>query len=240
MKAILVVAAMAVMAVQVRAQSIYPLPAETKADIGANYLAVIKYSDLSASTSTNTALVLSNFTVAAKTQVEVVLAKLVTAFDTGNTNFTGSCALTVGDGTDADLYLTSTELAGDGTEVWLKGGRSSWQTQTSLNAVTNVAPLYMTLTNEVALYMTLTNLTTGDAVTNVYQMATGSVSSVFTVCTNVSQVTAAVAASLAQSEGRKVYTAADTIDFTLTPNANEALSANTNGELWVYLRLHGP
>ena len=178
-----------------RGQSIYPLPAETKADIGANYLAVIKYSDLAASTSTNTALVLTNFAVAAKTQVEVVLAKLVTAFTTGNTNFTGSVALTVGDGTDADLFLTSTELASDGTEVWLKSGAREVQT--------------------------LALTTASVAATN----------GTFACVTNV---------SLSAVSGRKVYTAADTVDFTFTPNAEEALSANTNGEVWIYLKVITP
>jgi hypothetical protein len=60
--------------------------------------------------------------IAAKTSVECVGMLLDQAFDTANTNYTGSLALKVGDGSDDDLFLTSTELASDGTEVWVKYG----------------------------------------------------------------------------------------------------------------------
>lgn len=143
------------------ASSFRPLPEQERANIGATHVATVTYADLT-ETNTNTAQTLTNvFAVAAKEGVQLVAMQLVTAFDTGNTNYTGSVLVTVGDGTDTDLYLTSAELASDGTEVWLKYGTT----------------------------------------------------------------------------GRKVYTAADTIDFVFTPNSDEALSANTAGEVRFYFKV---
>ena len=88
---------------------------------GATHAMDIKYSDLAVSTSTNTALLISN-TIPVKTGVRFVGMVLKQAFDTANTNYTGSVNLVVGDGSDAHLFLTSTELASDGTEVFVKYG----------------------------------------------------------------------------------------------------------------------
>lgn len=100
----------------VLAGGLYPLPAENI--YGATHEFVVDYSDFS-ETSTNTAETLT-FTVATNDSVEFVTFILDTAFDTANTNYTGSLAVTVGDGTDADFFLTSTELASDGSEVYRK------------------------------------------------------------------------------------------------------------------------
>lgn len=107
-----------------QAATLTPLDAREAALMGATHVVRIAAEDMAASTSTNTALVLSNILVSAKEQLECVAMVLDKAFDTGNTNYTGSVALTVGDSTDADLYLTSTELASDGSEVFLKAGRA--------------------------------------------------------------------------------------------------------------------
>jgi hypothetical protein len=91
-----------------------------QARYGATRVYVVEHSDLT-ETNANTAQTLT-VSVPAKTLVQLVSMELETAFDTANTNYTGSLAVTVGDGTDADLYLTSTELASDGSEVWKKFG----------------------------------------------------------------------------------------------------------------------
>jgi hypothetical protein len=91
-----------------------------QARTGANRVYEMDHNDLT-TTTTNTAQTLT-VAVKAKQAVQFVFMELETAFDTANTNHTGSLAVTVGDGTDADLYLTSTELASDGTEVWKKFG----------------------------------------------------------------------------------------------------------------------
>jgi hypothetical protein len=135
-------------------------------------------------TTTNTAQTLT-VSVPAKAAVQFVMMELETAFDTGNTNYTGSLAVKVGDGTDDDLFLTSTELASDGTEVFKK-----------------YAP-----------------------VTTVTATATGPQS------TNMTVTVTSVAM------GEKVYTAADTLDFVFTPNANEAVADNTSGKVRFYFKV---
>jgi hypothetical protein len=175
-----------------QAASFRPLLEQEKAHLGATHEATITYADFT-QTNTNTAVTLTNvFPVLAKQGVELKAMQLVTAFDTANTNYTGSVAVTVGDGTDADLYLTSTELASDGTEVWVKLGRS-----------------------------------VQEATSGVVTQVVGGVTNAITVLTALTD----------DSTGRKVYTAADTVDFTFTPNAEEALDALTVGEVRFYFKI---
>ena len=90
---------------------------------GANRVYIVDYTDLTTST-TNTAQTLT-VSLPANTAAVLTMAVLDTAFDTANTNYTGSLAVTVGDGSDADLFLASMELASDGTEVWKKYGQAA-------------------------------------------------------------------------------------------------------------------
>ncbi len=152
-----------------------------QARTGATRVFVVEHSDLT-ETNANTAQTLT-VSVPAKAAVQFVMMELETAFDTANTNYTGSVAAIVGDGTDTDLYLTSTELASDGSEVFKKF------------PVTSVA----------------TAVTTIGATTN---------------------TTVTVSAL-----GQKVYTQADTIDFTFTPNSDEALVANSVGKVKFFLKV---
>ena len=144
-----------------------------QARTGATRVYTVDYSDLT-TTDTNTAQTLT-VSVPAKAAVELKSMELETAFDTSNTNYTGSLAVTVGDGTDADLYLTSTELASDGSEVFKKFGNTVWNSGSATNVTLSI--------------------------------------------------------------GQKVYTAADTIDFVFTPNAEEAVSANTSGKVKFYFNV---
>lgn len=169
---------------------------------GATHVLTVDYTDFATSTSSNTALELTNIVeFAAKTGVELVYAKLNAAFDTGDTNYTGSVLLTVGDSADADLFLASTELASDGTEVWFSYGRNS-----------NYAP---TLTPQT---ITITNVF--DDITNVVKVVTN--------------VTATLVADV---RAQNLYTAANYLKLTLTPNSEEALSANTVGSFSLYFRM---
>jgi hypothetical protein len=102
-----------------------------QARTGATRVYTVDYTDLTATT-TNTAQTLT-VAVPAKTAVQMTLMELETAFDTADTNYTGSLAVTVGDETDADLYLTSTELASDGSEVWKKFGNTVWNSGATNN-----------------------------------------------------------------------------------------------------------
>jgi len=74
-------------------------------------------------TTANTAQTLT-VAVPAKTACILTMAVLDTAFDTAATNVT-ACTVTVGDGTDADLFLAAMVLASDGTEVWKKYGQAA-------------------------------------------------------------------------------------------------------------------
>lgn len=105
------------------AATVRELTSGEQAYFGATHEVGISFKDFATATTTNTAYTISNMNVAAKMGVELVAMILDTAFDTANTNFTGSCAVIVGDGTDDDLFLASTELASDGTEVFVKYGR---------------------------------------------------------------------------------------------------------------------
>lgn len=102
-----------------------------RASYNATHIYRLTYSAFTNST-TNSAQTFS-IPIAAGTSVELVCMKLNEAFDTANTNHTGSCALKVGDGADDDQFLTSTELASDGTEVWTKFGRTAWNSGTTNN-----------------------------------------------------------------------------------------------------------
>jgi len=89
-----------------------------QARTGANRVYEVDYRSLTTAT-TNTAQTLQ-VAVPAKSAVQFVLMELETAFDTANTNHTGSLVVRVGDGSTTDLFLGDTELAADGTEIWKK------------------------------------------------------------------------------------------------------------------------
>lgn len=141
---------------------------EMAAKAGATHVAIYEYSDFTTS-ATNTAQAFSN-AIPANTGVECVAMYLDKAFDTANTNYTGSLTLTVGDASDADRFLTSTELASDGTEVFVKYGQPAYSQSgmsvtnlVTLNASTNAQTnALITISSLVpsgqALYTTATNI----------------------------------------------------------------------------------
>jgi hypothetical protein len=200
---------------------------EMAAHRGATHYALIKSSDFSAVTTTNTALSITN-AINAKTGVEFVELMMDTAFDTGNTNYTGSVDLKIGDGSDDDLFLTSTELASDGTEVFIKYGPpnaatiASVLTRQAVNALTNVSAQTYTPTFILA-----------DGTTNTTAICTNVAQLAISVLTNATVASTATIGEL----GRKLYTSSGQIVFTVTPNTEEALSANTSGEVRCYFRL---
>lgn len=110
-----------------------PLPLQAQAHYHATHEMIVEYSDLTG-TATNTAQSFTNG-IAAPAIVSLVGMKLERAFDTENTNYTGSLAIKVGDGSDDDLFLTSTELASDGAEVFVKYAPANTLTTTVLTNV---------------------------------------------------------------------------------------------------------
>lgn len=226
MTAVLVLAVLAVLGFGGAAMAdgkLHPLGSVEMAAKGATHVIEVEYRDLTTS-ATNTAQVFTNG-LTAKTGVEFVGMHLDAAFDTGNTNFTGSVALTIGDASDADYYLTSTELASDGTEVWFKWPRANVdtaaltlakQTFTNLTAVTQTSQeVFDYFSNSVPV-----------VVTNVAQTSAG-----YTVVTNVTL------ANTASTFGATYYATATNLLVTLTPNVNEALDDNTSGKVRLYFRL---
>jgi hypothetical protein len=205
------------------ASDIYPLSEQEKANTGANWVWILDYEDFTEATA-NTAQVFSNFVVKAKQGVEFVALQLDTAFDSGNTNYTGSCAVTVGDGSDADLFLASTELASDGTEVFLKYTRPDSYTIASTPTF-QTGNVYSGVTLQ-TVSLTDTNGTTAACVTGL----------VFTATAAVTNGTVASTATVGEL-GRKVYTEDGYVAATFTPNSDEALDDNTSGKVKLYLKV---
>lgn len=102
------------------AATVGPLFADEAAYWGANLAVRITEADLTEST-TNTAQTITNLVnIAANSSLELVAMVLEAPFDTVSTNYTTSTLLKIGDSGDDDLYLTSTELNTDGSEVYIK------------------------------------------------------------------------------------------------------------------------
>lgn len=126
------ITAVFVLCLTAQAASLRPLGVEESVlRAGATHEARVTYEDFDTST-TNTAEAIT-FGVVSNTGVQVMYAKVHTPFDTGNTNYLGSLALTVGDGGDADRYLASMQLASNSTNDWVKYGNTAWNSGTASN-----------------------------------------------------------------------------------------------------------
>lgn len=199
---------------------------EMAAAHGATHMARFTFSDLS-NTNVDTAQAFTNFSAAAKQGVELVCMVLETPYDTGNTNYTGSVLLTVGDADDADRFLTSTELASDGTEVFMKFGRND-ATASTLTKQT------VTITR-IATNLTLTP-TYGDVV--IGGLYTNNLATNWVLTTEYSaQVLAVTNTTAAAVVAQQLYTASTAITATFTPNSEEALASNSSGAVRLYWRV---
>jgi len=96
-----------------------PLGVEEAALYGASHVWTIEYNDFTASTTTNSTAWLTN-TVAANSMVELRAYVLDKAFDDENSSWTNSTVMYVGDGSTTNLFLEATQIASDGTEVFVK------------------------------------------------------------------------------------------------------------------------
>lgn len=99
--------------------TVHPHTIEGQAQHQANVFVDITWADF-ASASGNT-LTLSPINVVAKQSVTCTKVELLEAFDFSDASLI-SCAITAGDGGSATRFLASTELAADGSTVYLKGG----------------------------------------------------------------------------------------------------------------------
>jgi hypothetical protein len=212
MKRMMIGLVLGMLAWSAMAGGIYPLPEQGKAATGADLVWVIDCDDLTNETASATQT-LTDFAVAAKQGVELVSMVLKEAFYDTATNANNTVAITVGDGTDADLFLDSTELNSYGTEVFLKFGRGFGQAVTGAFGTALVAT-----TNVYTNVIYGAGATTGNVPVVTYTLTTGN-------------------AVVATEVGRKLYTAADTVDVVFTPTSGYALSDLDYGEVWLYFRL---
>lgn len=216
----------------VAAPVLAPLPMESRAALGATHELVFSYSDLTVS-ATNTVQSFTN-AIPAKTALQFVMLKLQTAFDTGNTNYTGSVGLVAGDGSDADLFVTSTELASDGTEVFLKfGPPNAYTISSTLQTNTVVSAVAYTLGTNTLVYVSSFDGTNSVLATN----TTVRVATITPSSGAVVSAASITAATTVGEVGYKLYTADGSIVTTFTPNLNEALSANSSGQVTLYFKM---
>lgn len=145
---LVLVAAFAVLAGSASGQEITRLGQEGQALYGATHRVRFTYRDFTTST-TNTAQTF-NVPVSARSFVSVPFMRLLETFDTADTNHTSAVVLRVGDAGTTDRFLSDTELADDGTTIWLKTGRIVYNTGQATNTV---------LADGVAAYATATNVT---------------------------------------------------------------------------------
>lgn len=186
------------------------------ADRGATHAVTFRYSDFATYTGTNGTYYTNTaaFPVLAKQGVELVAMVLTTPFEYTATNGLSSILVEVGDGTDTDLYLTSTEICVNGTEVFLKFGRAGGQSDSVATATATSVT---------------TNFVQATAAGGAGTLSTNAV----TFLSALSQTANTVA-----SVGRKVYTAADTVDFLFTPTGTEwSLSQCNKGEVTFFFKI---
>jgi len=231
-----------VLAFGVRAATVQPLMVAERTRWDATHMVTITHADLTEST-TNTAQTLGSLlSVAAKEGVELMAMQLVTPFTYSTTNGFNSVTVTVGDGSDADLYLTSTELCSHGTEVYLKFGRLPIDTATTVNAVTGVTDntsAFMTGVTATMATNTITYLNTStNAATNTIVYVSAVTPATANAVTSTTAATSALMASEATTDTRKLYTSADYVDFVFTPSpAAYSLSQLDAGEVRFYFRI---
>ncbi|MDB4312095.1 hypothetical protein N9937_01565 [bacterium] len=121
-----------------------PLGTQDTAEHDANFMTTITHADLTTA-ATNTPQTLTDvFSIPSNSIAKLQYAELIVPFNDTATNGHNSLTVTVGDGADADLYLTSMQLNVNGTYIRIKPARVpeiSMEFATTSNlveAVTNV------------------------------------------------------------------------------------------------------
>jgi hypothetical protein len=141
LEAIGLAALMMVSSVRATSFDLVPLGIEDMARYGATHVLDVSYKDwVGYTTSTNTTAVNTN-AIPAGSMVQFVLMKLDGAWDCET--YTDSLLIYSGWAADTDVFLESTEIAADGTEIWSKATPFNFQTGLdnfggSTNYVTNI------------------------------------------------------------------------------------------------------
>lgn len=170
--------------------SVYAAPEIVRLDsleaaaYGASYVTIIEYDDFAAFTETNGTHGITS-SIPAKVGLTMAGMILETAFnDARGSASTNSMLLTIGDGSDADYFLTSTEVAADSTEVFVQfspvGAGTIVSTPTLQTvAVTNSA-VEDTFPATLVTNLTIASTFTGSRLGQKYYSAAGSVVYTFT------------------------------------------------------------
>lgn len=142
MKKLFSIISVGLIALSASAIDYQPLDVMGRATYSATHQSVLTFSDLSAVAATNTSLAITQ-AVPAKVGMALVGLVLEKAFDGSgvSTAITQSVTIKIGDGSDDDLFLTSTELASDSSEVFIKYAPIGSVTISSTGVVTAVSAL---------------------------------------------------------------------------------------------------
>lgn len=92
----------------------------------ADLVVEVTYADFDSLTATNQTRTIEAFSVSTKTAVHLVKSVLVTPFKDASDAAFNTTLIEVGDGSDTDRLLTSTQLNENGTEVLLKLGTGAY------------------------------------------------------------------------------------------------------------------
>jgi hypothetical protein len=258
----LMVLAVAGLSLAAPSASLRKLTVNEAAEWGATHAVTFRYTDFATYTGTNGTYYTNNtaFPVTAKQQVTCVGMVLAVPFEYTTTNGLSSIVVEVGDGTDQDLFLTSTEINNNNTPIYAKAGRLGVGalSQSTGTFLTNQTPSTVEITTRTytaagtafSIAVPIPVFTNGilqSMTTNTYSVLTNAAvtltpsATAYTVLTNQAFTThtALITDTLSTTTyGTKVYTAADTVDFVFTPTGTEwSLSQCNKGEVTFFFKI---
>lgn len=190
---------------------VIPLSNDEMAKHGATHLVIVTHEDLTEETA-NTAQTIALLSIPANKAVRFVKHRLITPFKDASDAAFNTTAATIGDGSDADRFLQSTELNENGTEVDLKMGMSA----------AGVAALTAA---------TVATADGSDAATT-QTLANALKAEVNKIITDIGAIRTALIGS-----PWFVYTSADTVDLVVNSMADKSLSDIDTGEVHFYFEL---
>lgn len=210
----------------------HPVPLELRAAMGATHVAEFSAprGDFSVS-DTNTFEYFTN-SIPAGYAVKCMGMVLEKAFDVATVSNICRVGLSVGDGTTTNLFLDDTELADDGTEVYVafppyNPAAITVSATCSTNGLLSGVALAL-------VYATNSVVTVPDGTTTVISVA--SVTPTYST-TSVARVTAATATAAVTEMGYKEYASAGSIVFSFHPNADYAMDDMNAGVVRVYFKI---
>ena len=241
-KILMVAAAVCVVAMGAEASRWRPATQQERAFFGATHVADLTYADF-ASTNLATAETISNvYAIAAGSVVECVVAVLDTAWQAGAST-TSDVTLAVGDPDDADYFLTAMQVAEDDTEVLRKWGRAVDDTPSTETFLKTLANTYFEFLTNVTITLQTTTLTNLTGATDVHFEAADLLVVTNATLTQATRpgigtnVTTSGSGVTSGSFGRKYYSAASKLYFTLTPDP-DAPADFTAGAMRLFFRVY--